>query len=103
MKGNKMTNQKNMGGGAADEEKHGEHAINIQIDRIHYKVKQKMMTGAELRQLPATPIAADRDLFQVVPGGSDHKIGDADLVELRDGARFFTAPGQINPGFSNAC
>lgn len=78
----------------------GEHSINIQIDRVHYKVQKKTMTGAELRNVPPAPIAADRDLFLVVPGGPDRKIGDADVVELHDGARFFTAPGKINPGLS---
>lgn len=95
-----MTTQETTGG-ASEHEKHGEHVINIQIDRVHYKVEQKSMTGLELRHVPATPIPADRDLFQVVPGGPDRKIGDADPVALQDGARFFTAPGQINPGFSN--
>lgn len=95
-----MTTQETVGG-AAEHEKHGEHAVNIQIDRVHYKVEQKSMTGSELRRVPTTPIPADRDLFQVVPGGPDRKIGDADPVTLHDGARFFTAPGQINPGFSN--
>lgn len=71
---------------------------NIQIDRQHYKVEVSTLTGAEIRQLPQPPIGPDRDLFEVVPGGSDRKIGDADEVQMRDGLRFFTAPGQINPG-----
>lgn len=74
------------------------HPINIQIDRVHYKVSATSMTGAQLRAVPPTPIPADRDLFLVVPGGADQKIGDTDVVELRHGLRFFTAPGQINPG-----
>ena len=56
------------------------------------------MTGAELRRLPHPPIGPDRDLFEVVPGGSDKKIADGDVVEMRNGLRFFTAPAQINPG-----
>jgi len=71
---------------------------NIQIDRQHYKVEVPTLTGAEIRQLPQPPIGPDRDLFDVVPGGSDRKIADADVVQMRDGLRFFTAPGQINPG-----
>ena len=74
------------------------HHIEIQIDRIHYKVDATSMTGTQLREVPPAPIPLDRDLFLVVPGGADQKIGDADVVELRNGARFFTAPGQINPG-----
>jgi hypothetical protein len=34
----------------------------------------------------------------VVPGGTDRKIGDTEVVDIRDGKRFFTAPAQINPG-----
>lgn len=74
------------------------HVYHIQIDRVHYKVTQANMTGLELRQVPPTPIGPDRDLFEVVPGGTDRKIGDEDVVEIRDGKRFFTAPAQINPG-----
>jgi hypothetical protein len=72
--------------------------FQIQIDRAHYTVHQAHMTGAELRRVPPTPIGPDRDLWQVVPGGTDVKVGDADVVEIRNGLRFFTAPAQINPG-----
>ncbi|MBN8279148.1 MAG: multiubiquitin domain-containing protein [Gammaproteobacteria bacterium] len=74
------------------------HEIHIQIDRAHYTIKQKTITGRELRMVPASPIGQERDLFEVVPGGSDRKIADTDIVALRDGQRFFTAPAQINPG-----
>lgn len=77
-----------------------QHVYNIQIDRVHYKVEKSPLTGTELRQVPPTPIPADRDLFQVVPGGADEKILDTTSVTLHDGARFFTAPAQINPGRS---
>ena len=78
----------------------GDHPphFEIQIDRVKYEVTQSVMTGAELRRVPAGGIPADRDLFEVVPGGPDRKIGDNDKVEIRSGKRFFTAPGQINPG-----
>lgn len=78
-------------------EKKGEH-FNIQIDRAHYTVTQKRMTGAELRRVPPAPIGPERDLFEVVPGSPDKKIGDNDIVEIRNGERFFTAPAHINPG-----
>lgn len=74
------------------------HEFHIQIDRVHYTVTMSVMTGAQLRQVPNPPIGPDRDLFEVVPGGTDRKIGDNDEVEIRDGKRFFTAPAQINPG-----
>lgn len=73
--------------------------FQIQIDRVHYTVTQERMTGTELRHVPPAPIGADRDLFEVVPGGTDRKIGDNDLVEIKNGLRFFTAPAQINPGY----
>lgn len=81
---------------------HHDHEFHIQIDREHYTVTKERMTGSELRAVPPTPIGADRDLFEVVPGGTDRKIGDDDVVEIRDGKRFFTAPAQINPGSSHA-
>lgn len=75
-----------------------EHEFHIQIDRDHFTVSQKILTGAELRRLPSPPIGPDRDLFEVVPGHPDRKITDDEPVEMHDGLRFFTAPAQINPG-----
>lgn len=71
----------------------------IQIDRVHYEVAEDQLTGAQLRALVVPPIGPERDLFEVVPGGADKKILDGDIVEIRNGKRFFTAPAQINPGF----
>lgn len=72
--------------------------FEIQIDRHHYTVNQRRMTGQQLRHVPTPPIGPAFDLFEVVPGGSDLKIGDDQVVEIRNGLRFFTAPAQINPG-----
>lgn len=80
------------------EQKKHEHEFHIQIDRVHYTVTQPVMTGEQLRHVPNPPIGPDRDLFEVVPGGTDRKIADDEKVEIRDGKRFFTAPAQINPG-----
>jgi Multiubiquitin len=77
---------------------HRPHVFHIQIDREHYEVNQPEMTGTQLRNVPPTPIPADRDLFEVVPGHADLKIENETVVKIRDGARFFTAPGHINPG-----
>lgn len=74
------------------------HEFNIRIDREHFKVSAAALTGAQLRALPDPDIGAERDLFEVVPGGSDRKIELSASVPLRDGLRFFTAPAQINPG-----
>lgn len=72
--------------------------FQIRIDRDHFEVMQITLTGAELRMLPNPAIGPERDLFEVVPGGSDVKIENAAAVEIRNGLRFFTAPAQINPG-----
>ena len=82
-----------------NEKHHPEHhEFQIQIDRVHYTVTKRHMTGLELRHVPKPPIGPDRDLFEVIPGGTDRKIADNEVVEIRDGKRFFTAPAQINPG-----
>ena len=75
-----------------------EPKFQIQIDRVHYTVSKPKMTGAELRALPSPPIGPDRDLFEVVPGGTDRKINEGDVVAMANGKRFFTAPAHINPG-----
>ena len=72
--------------------------FRIRIDRAEYEVETEKLSGAEIRLVPPTPIPADRDLFQVVPGHPDRKIKDDDTVEMHDGLRFFTAPNTINPG-----
>jgi hypothetical protein len=75
-----------------------DHKFTIKIDRTVYKVTAVELTGLELRSLGNPPIGPDRDLFEVVPGGSDLKILDDQTVTMREGLRFFTAPAQINPG-----
>ena len=72
--------------------------FEIKIDRANYKVHQEVLTGAELRRLPDPDIGPERDLFEVVPAGSDLKIEPGNNVTMRNGLRFFTAPAQINPG-----
>lgn len=75
-----------------------EPEFRIQIDRVHYTVHQKEMTGEQLRHVPPTPIPQDRDLYEVRPGDQDRLIGNDEIVHIRDGLRFFTAPHHINPG-----
>lgn len=77
---------------------HPEDKFRIKIDRTEYTVHQHKMTGNQIRHVPPTPIGPDFDLFEVVPGGSDRKIGNDEIVEIKNGLRFFTAPAQINPG-----
>lgn len=87
---------KNDNGGHPEPDK--DKKFVIKIDRAQYKVREEVLTGAELRQLPNPDIGSDRDLFEVVPGGSDIKIEASAQVKMRHGLRFFTAPAQINPG-----
>jgi hypothetical protein len=92
-KGKKPDHEEGKGG-----DKGGPPHFQIRIDRDHYEVTQSALTGAQLRMLPDPDIGPDRDLFEVVPGGSDIKIENDTAVEMRSGLRFFTAPAQINPG-----
>mgnify|MGYP000335999283 CR=1 FL=1 len=89
-----MSNDSNINGN----EGHGPKQFEIRIDREHFKVTSSFLTGAELRALPDPDIGRDRDLFEVVPGGSDKKIELDTRVEMKNGLRIFTAPAQINPG-----
>jgi len=73
-------------------------AITIRIDRVEYEVYKHKMTGVELRAVPSPDVPADRDLWLDVPDKRDVKVQDEDVVRLKDGVRFFTAPGRINPG-----
>ena len=83
---------------AAERHAKPKNKFQIQIDRTHYTITEPQLTGVQLRQVPDVPIGPDRDLFEVVPGGLDRKIEDSDVVDMRNGLRFFTAPSQINPG-----
>jgi len=81
------------------EEDHHEHTYRIQIDRHHYDVHKQKMSGEELRHVPEHPIPESRDLYEIRHDGRDDElIEDTTEVHIRDGIRFFTAPGRINPG-----
>lgn len=92
-KGPKPAHDEGKGGGNG-----GPPHFQIRIDRDHYTVTEGALTGAQLRALPDPDVGDDRDLFEVVPGGSDIKIEQDVVVEMRSGLRLFTAPAQINPG-----
>lgn len=81
---------------------------HIKLDRQDVAVSPDLLhdgtlTGRQIRDLAIPPIGADRDIFEIVPGGSDRKIEDGDTVVIRDHLRFFSAPGNINPGADAAC
>lgn len=78
-------------------------ALHIRLDRQDIEVSPDLLhngtaTGRQIREWATPPIGPDRDLFEIVPGGSDRKIEDGDTVEIRDHLRFFSAPRNINPG-----
>lgn len=73
--------------------------IPIHIDQKKYDAPSATMTGAQIRALASPPIGSDRDLFLVVPGpADDRKVGDSEVIELKPGTHFFSAPTTINPG-----
>ena len=77
--------------------------LTIRIDRKEYRVPPDLLddgklTGQQIRRLADPNIGPDRDLFEVVPGGSDRKIDAAEGVFIRNHMRFFSAPAVINPG-----
>ena len=92
-----MTNETNSPSDG-NEEARAHKDVHIQIDRTPYPVTAHSLTGGQIRQIPLPPIGAERDLFEVVPGAPDRKILDNSVVHIHNGQRFFTAPGQINPG-----
>jgi hypothetical protein len=84
--------------GPSHDAERGPKHFQIRIDRDHFTVEDELLTGAQIRALPTPIIGQERDLFEVVPGGSDKKIEASARIEMRSGLRFFTAPAQINPG-----
>jgi len=92
-----------------EEELHREHEreeevacqtdISIVIDSKGYIVHHKAMTGEALRNLPQPPVSADRDLWLEAGGSADdEKILPTNMVKLKSGMIFYTAPSTINPG-----
>ena len=67
-------------------------AFIIEIDGAQYEWPDEKITGAQLRQLPPTPIPADHALYQGMDGHPDVQIKDDDTIEVHDGLRFFTVP-----------
>ncbi|MFA6486491.1 MAG: multiubiquitin domain-containing protein [Candidatus Magasanikbacteria bacterium] len=73
--------------------------ITIIIDHKEYKTEEKRMSGLEIRALANPPISQDRDLFLVINHDKpDEKINDEQVVQLKNGMHFYSAPRTINPG-----
>jgi hypothetical protein len=68
----------------------------IHIDNTLHKAPKNPMTGRELKQLGS--VAANYDLWKKVPGKDDFRIGDGDVIDLKPGDHFYSAPGSLNPG-----
>ena len=69
--------------------------VEIKVNRTYCEVGLGAMTGAEIRQLANPPIKAEHELWHV-RYGEDVKIGDADVVGVAHGARFYSTPRYIN-------
>lgn len=70
----------------------------IHIDRKRYEATASSMTGTELRGLARPPIGPERDLWHEVPGGDDNLVESNEVIELKPGMHFYSAPSTINPG-----
>lgn len=74
-----------------------EKQIVIHIDRRQFKVDEEI-TGAQLRGLPDPDLGPEFDLWLEVPGGEDQRIENDQVVRVKNGTHFFSAPSVINPG-----
>jgi hypothetical protein len=74
--------------------------VLIHIDRHEYHVAADQMTGTQLRAVPPAPIGSERDLWLEVPGAHDELVANDELVVLKNGMHFFTAPATITPGLN---
>lgn len=75
-----------------------EKDIVIHIDKKQYKVSESELTGSALRQLPEPDISQEYELELEVPGGDDQPIADDQVVPLKNGMHFFSAPRNITAG-----
>lgn len=76
----------------AQTDPHSGMISNITIDGELVRVSASSLTGAQLRGVPHWAIGWERDLFLEQADGSNLKVGLKDLVDMRDGLRFITAP-----------
>jgi hypothetical protein len=76
-----------------------EHHTTIHIDKQPFKVHGATISAEDLRRLPDPDIGSGRDLYLEVKGpGEDHLVSDGEIVTLKPGMHFFTAPASITPG-----
>lgn len=65
--------------------------INIMIDGRHYAVHERYLTGAQILALAGLP-PGDQLFRQVLGPGDDEPIAAGQVVELRDGEKFYAVP-----------
>ena len=88
---------------AHEPDKGQDQGVTIFIDHKQYKTTATVLSAEALRALAVPPIGADRDLFLTEPGPADDRlIADGEMVELKNGMHFYTAPRSINPGGTHA-
>jgi hypothetical protein len=73
--------------------------ITVYVNRHAFRVPDKPVTGAMLKELPTPPIGPDLDLIRIMHGGeSDLFVRPDEVVELEDGTEFFAVPRTIMAG-----
>lgn len=69
--------------------------VVIFINDTRYEAPKPSMTGAEIKALGGIP--AENRLFEEVPGPRDDiPIADSDVVELKNGTRFYDLPRGVH-------
>jgi len=73
------------------EEQRGREEIMIFINDVRFVAPSRSMTGREIKQLGNVP--QGNRLFREEPGShADTPIGDDEIVELRNGQKFYDLP-----------
>lgn len=73
--------------------------IEFTIDAQIFLLPKQELTAENLRVLAEPDIGPDRDLYLEGKGHHEDKlIAAGEVVQLKDGQHFFTAPATITPG-----
>lgn len=73
--------------------------VEIRINGQVFVTAKRPLSGAELRRLPTPPLGGDQDIYQVNRGGgADVVVADEQLIDLDNGADFFSTPRTILAG-----
>ena len=91
-----MSNDKPEGHGKPDPKPDHHDTIVIHIDDNKRNASKPVMTGDELRVLG--PVAGNRTLWQVVPGGEDNLVDNTEAIELKNGMHFYSVATTVGEG-----